>query len=85
MIMTISRRLTLQQLIPAIGLGGLAAGLANAESEPNMRAALEHLRAAKQALEKAQANKGGHRAKAIDLVDSAIKQVEAGIAYAEHH
>jgi hypothetical protein len=83
--MTISRRVTLQRVLPAIGLGGLAAGLAKAEPQPQMHAALGHLRAAKQSLERADPDKGGHRAKAIEMVDGAIRHVEAGIAYANHH
>ena len=81
----ISRRFTLQWILPAIGLGGLAAGVAQAEHQPNMHAALEHLRAAKESLEKADSDKGGHRVKAIELVNSAIHQVEEGIEFARHH
>jgi len=80
--MTISRRFTLQQILPALGLARLAAGMAKAEPQPHMRAAMEHLRAARESLERADPDKGGHRAKAIELVDGAIRQVEAGIAYA---
>jgi hypothetical protein len=83
--MTISRRATLQRVVPAIGLCGLAAGLAKAENQPHMQAALGHLRAAKQSLETADPDKGGHRTKAINLVNSAIAQVEEGIAYANAH
>ncbi|HXK02039.1 MAG TPA: hypothetical protein VMS37_06525 [Verrucomicrobiae bacterium] len=83
--MTISRRLTLQQILPAIGLGGLAAGLGKAASQPHMQAALNHLRSARQSLETAEQDKGGHRAKAIELTNSAIREVEAGIAYANRH
>jgi len=80
--MTISRRFTLQRILPAIGLGGLAAGLGKAQSQPHMRAALNHLRQAKQSLETADPDKGGHRVKAIELTNSAIREVEAGIAFA---
>ncbi len=83
--MTISRRTTLQRILPAIGLGGLVAGLANAEPQPHMKAALGHLRAAKRSLDEATPDKGGHRAKAIELVDAAIRQVEEGIAYDNRH
>ena len=83
--MMISRRSTLQRFLPAIGLGGLAVGLAKAEPQPHMHAALEHLRAARRSLEEASSDKGGHRAKAIELVGAAIHQVEEGIAFADRH
>ena len=83
--MTISRRFTLRQILPAIGLAGLGAGLAKAGGQPHMQAALNHLRTAKQALETADPDKGGHRVKAIEFTNSAIREVEAGIAYANHH
>jgi hypothetical protein len=47
--------------------------------QPKMQAALSELRAARASLEQAVADKGGHRVKAIGLVDQAIAQVEAGI------
>ncbi len=55
------------------------------EKQPKMQEALAHLREAKKSLEQAEANKGGHREKAIQLVDQAIKQVEDGIQYANQH
>jgi hypothetical protein len=82
--MTISRRATLK-VLPAIGLGGMAAGLAKAENQPHMHAALDHLRAARQSLERAEPDKGGHRTKAIEMVNAAIRHVEEGIAYANRH
>ncbi len=48
--------------------------------QPHMRAALEHLRNAKRSLELATADKGGHRAKAIEYVNKAIDEVNQGIA-----
>jgi len=83
--MTISRRTTLQRILPAIGLGGVLASLAKGEPQPHMRAALDHLRAARGSLERADTDKGGHRVKAIELVDRAIGEVEAGISYANRH
>jgi uncharacterized membrane protein YgcG len=83
--MTMSRRFTLQRILPALGLGALAAGLAKAERQPHMHAALEHLRAAKQSLERADPDKGGHRVKAMELVDAAIRHVEQGIEFANNH
>jgi len=85
------------KLVAACGTLGLLIGLSvyslgnppqNAEmsrQEPNMAAALGHLQEAKAALEKATPNKGGHREKAIQLVDQAIEQVRAGEAYYEQH
>jgi hypothetical protein len=50
-----------------------------------MAAALEHLRQAQMELEKASANKGGHRAKALELVQQARSEVEQGIQYFNTH
>ena len=47
-----------------------------------MEAALRDLRAAKESLDKAENNRGGHRARAIELVEQAIAEVKAGIAEA---
>lgn len=54
---------------------------ADADRQPHMRAALSSLQSAKGQLEKATADKGGHRVKAIELTKAAIAQVEAGIAF----
>lgn len=51
------------------------------EKQPHMRGALNHLNQALDQLQKATADKGGHRAKAIDLTKSAISEVNAGIAF----
>ena len=82
--MDITRRRTLQRTLPLIGLGGLAAGLATAD-QPHMQSALGHLRAARKSLEEATPDKGGHRNKAVQLVDNAIQQVEMGIDFARSH
>lgn len=50
--------------------------------QPHMRNALTHLREARAELQKAEHNKGGHRARAIDIVNRAIAEVESGIGYA---
>ena len=47
--------------------------------QPHMQAALDALQSARNNLDKASADKGGHRAKAIDLVKEAIDEVRAGI------
>ena len=51
-------------------------------AEPHMRAALEHLRAARAELQKAEHNKGGWRVKAIANLDNAIADVERGMGVA---
>jgi hypothetical protein len=56
-----------------------------ARQEPHMNAALGHLQEARAELEKATPNKGGHRERAMQLVDQAIQQVKAGEAYYEQH
>jgi len=75
---TLKTSLVLVTLISAIGLQSVWA------DQPNMRAALSHLREAKAALERAEHNKGGHRARAIETINRAIAEVEAGIAAGKH-
>ncbi|HEY2091442.1 MAG TPA: hypothetical protein VGJ81_06115 [Thermoanaerobaculia bacterium] len=80
-----SRRVVIPILLLVLTLGtGFIAGRATA-AQPHMNTALEHLRLARTALEKADADKGGHRAAAIDLTDRAIHEVEEGMGYARHH
>ncbi len=63
-------------------VGGSWVNTASAkEAQPHMRSALVNLRQAKSQLEKADADKGGHRVKAIELTTQAIEQVEKGIAF----
>jgi len=50
-----------------------------------MQSALASLRAAKDQLEKATHDKGGHRVKAIALTNEAIAEVQKGIAYDDKH
>jgi len=60
-------------------LGGFLVGRASA-GQPHMRAALDHLQIARAQLQQAEPDKGGHRVKAIALVEDAIGEVRAGIA-----
>jgi hypothetical protein len=53
----------------------------SAFNQPYMVAAKKDLNNAKNALKRATADKGGHRERAVDLVNRAIDQVEKGIAY----
>jgi hypothetical protein len=56
-----------------------------AGNQPNMEAALAHLREARQFLDKAEHNKGGWRAKAIESTDVAIRETARGVAFADTH
>ncbi len=56
-----------------------------AGSQPNMEAALTHLRDARASLNRAEHDKGGWRVAAIQATDNAIKETERGIAYADKH
>ncbi|WP_342642621.1 hypothetical protein [Rhodoligotrophos ferricapiens] len=51
-------------------------------NQPFMESALADLQDARGNLVSAEPNKGGHRERAIELVDRAIAEVEAGIAFA---
>jgi hypothetical protein len=53
--------------------------------QPNMVAAQEHLQQARAFLVRAEPNKGGHRVRAIELVDQAMAEVNAGIEFARTH
>ena len=50
--------------------------------QPNMEAALDHLKNARSDLDRATPDKGGHRGNALRLVNQAIDEVKLGIAAA---
>ncbi len=58
---------------------------AAAEDQPHMEAALKSLREAREHLQQAEADKGGHRAAAIKATDEAIKHAEMGMKFANTH
>ena len=53
--------------------------------QPHMKAALNELRQAQKSLDKATPDKGGHRAKAIELTANAIAAVKNGIEWDRTH
>jgi len=59
------------------------AGLASAKpvDQPRMEAARADLQSARSELQLATANKGGHKQKAINLINQAIAAINKGIAY----
>jgi len=67
----------------AVGRGAMST--ASAEPQPKMHEALDELRTAAASLEAADRDKGGHRAKALELTRAAIGQVEAGIKFDNRH
>lgn len=73
-------------LLPAAAVAAAGAVVAAASqpavasNQPNMDAALGYLQQAKASLQQATHNKGGHRVRAINLIDQAMAQVRAGIA-----
>ena len=64
---------------------GYIAGCATATGQPHMQAALDHLRSARDELNRAAIDKGGHRERAIARIDEAINQTQRGIEYARTH
>ena len=71
----------MKALVLGVAMVVAFAGISGA-AQNNMRDALAHLREARQALDRADDNKGGHKDKAIELVDKAIEQVQAGMEFA---
>ncbi len=83
-------KVTIKVLLIAVALGlsipvSMAKAPAPAVDQPHMQAALEHLQAARAELEKAEADKGGHRVAAIKACNNAINHVKEGIEYARTH
>jgi len=71
-------------LAAALGLS-LTLPSADAERQPHMMKALDYLKSARSELNRATADKGGHRVKALGLVDEAIVQVKKGINFDDKH
>jgi len=79
-----TKKLFAALLLTAAIASGFFAGRASARQDHMVRAR-NHLRQAREQLNEAVADKGGHREKAIGLVNDAIAEVDAGIAYANNH
>lgn len=54
-------------------------------AQPHMDQAIAILQSARAELVKAEPNKGGHRERALGLIDQAITEVRAGIVFAATH
>jgi len=75
-------RLALLSSVVCLAAGAVAGATIALAAQPHMTNALASLEAARAELVRAEANKGGHRDRAIGLVDQAIGETRAGIAYA---
>jgi hypothetical protein len=73
---------TILAVVMLLGIGVIAGAMPD---QPNMQAARGNLLNARSELQKASADKGGHRANAIGLVNSAIAEVNAGIDFDRRH
>jgi hypothetical protein len=78
-------RILVVVLIGVAFIAGKAVSASAAPQQTHMEMALDALKSARTHLNEADADKGGHRARAIKLVDQAIMHVNAGISYAAKH
>ena len=75
------RRELLLAGVTALGVGAVLSSITEAEAnQPYMQAALQALQNARWNLNHAAHDKGGHRENALNLVEQAIGEVQAGIA-----
>ena len=68
-----------------VGFAIACAGAKSVEPQPHMKGAMNALQTAKDHLQQASADKGGHRVAAISLVNRAIAEVQAGIDFDNSH
>ena len=80
-----SRRSLLTAILPASLLAIVLPRAAKAADQPHMQVALESLRNAKRELDQATPDKGGHRAKALRLVNQAMEETEKGMRFDRRH
>jgi hypothetical protein len=70
-------------LVSAFALHAGLAGAQTGGNQPHMQSALNALATAREELQVAVANKGGHRVKALEFVNAAIGEVRGGMAAAD--
>ncbi|HTX60414.1 MAG TPA: hypothetical protein VMH02_12170 [Verrucomicrobiae bacterium] len=75
----VTSRFTVPMALVVALLVGATTGWALATQQQHMYNALQSLKTAYSELNKASSNKGGHRAKAMNLIDQAINEVNLGI------
>lgn len=79
------RSILLPGLFILLLIVGYLAGCATGGGQPHMQAALDQLQSARSELSAAEANKGGHRERALRLIDDAMEQVRRGMEFASNH
>jgi hypothetical protein len=77
-----TRRLVVSSVLTLVFVVSFLAGCATGGGQPHMRDAMDELRAARRSLAEASSDKGGHRTRAMQLIDDAMAEVQAGIDYA---
>lgn len=83
---TSRRQFMVKAAATTAGLSAIALATSPAHAEQgNMERALNSLYTALQALREAPPNKGGHKANAVNLIEQAIAEVQAGINFADEH
>jgi hypothetical protein len=84
-------KMTRRDLAALAAGGALAVGMVGAVATPaaayqgNMERAMSALYEALASLRESTPNKGGHREKAMQLVQQAIAETQAGIEFADEH
>ena len=73
---------TILAVVVLLGIVAIAGAMPD---QPNMQAARGNLMTARNELQRATPDKGGHRANALRLVGYAITEVNAGIAFDRRH
>ena len=76
--------LSIAGLVASVGVQSAKADGA-CHNQPNMQAALDHLKRARASLDKAEHNKGGWRDRAITATDNAIREAVKGCEFADTH
>jgi len=74
-----------KSILAIVVLLGIVAIAGAVPDQPNMQAARGNLITARNELQKATPDKGGHRVNAIGLVNNAITEVNLGIDYDRRH
>jgi hypothetical protein len=75
-------RFGLKTSIACLIVGAVAGASAVIAAQPHMTNALGSLQNARAEMVRAEANKGGHRERAIGFIDQAITETREGIAFA---